>query len=100
MFTSLMRVLHETLPCSRNFFKMKQTFREEQEEETKDGVEERKEGRRIRKIATPKVVRGLSLSKSPSRRASGISFSSNNSRYSSCGDSESGSNSDSSEADL
>ena len=27
MFTSLMRVLHETLPCSRNFFKMRRKFR-------------------------------------------------------------------------
>ena len=29
MFTSLMRVLHEKLPCSRNFFKMKQKYRAE-----------------------------------------------------------------------
>mmetsp|Transcript_6501 Transcript_6501/g.8768 ORF Transcript_6501/g.8768 Transcript_6501/m.8768 type:complete len:119 (-) Transcript_6501:878-1234(-) len=75
MFTSLMRVLHEMLPCSRNFFMMKRKYRASQleQEETKS------DGRRIREIASPRFVRGLSLGKSPSRRPSsrGCSQSSN-----------------------
>ena len=27
MFTSIMRVLHEMLPCSRNFFSMKRKYK-------------------------------------------------------------------------
>ena len=106
MFTSLMRVLNETLPCSRNFFKMKQTSRNEQDEdeERKGGVEDDRESRSSRwkrnvvKIATPRIVRGLSLGKSPSRRTSMSSLSSvcssrNNSIIQSNNDSDSSDNS-------
>ena len=37
MFTSIMRVLHEMLPCSRNFFSMKRKYRMKQQEENEDG---------------------------------------------------------------
>ena len=74
MFTSIMRVLHEMLPCSRNFFNMKRKYRQVQKEneETKD---EGSPGRRIREIASPRIVRGLSLGKSPTRRPSSRGFS-------------------------
>ena len=64
-----MRVLHEMLPCSRNFFSMKRKYRLRQAAEQ---VEEAADSRaqRIREIATPRMVRGFSLSKSPSRRQS------------------------------
>lgn len=67
MFTSIMRVLHETLPCSRNFFGMKRKYRLRQlaiDEEF--NTHESK----IREIASPRIVRGLSLGKSPTRRQS------------------------------
>jgi hypothetical protein len=67
MFTSLMRVLHEMLPCSKNFFNMKRKYRLSQAEDD-DG--NRSDNRRVREIASPRIVRGLSLHKSPSRRLS------------------------------
>lgn len=43
MFISIMRVLHEMLPCSRNFFKMKKKYKEKiQEEESKEEAVERR----------------------------------------------------------
>ena len=69
MFTSLMRVLHEMLPCSRNFFSMKRKYRQRQIAlEDENAADQR--AQRIREIASPRVVRGLSLGKSPSRRQS------------------------------
>lgn len=62
MFTSIMRVLHEMLPCSRNFFNMKRKFRAQQNEDD--------EQRKIREIASPRMVRGLSLGRSPTRKIS------------------------------
>ena len=38
MFTSLMRVLHEMLPCSRNFFSMKRKYRQRQQMEDEEGA--------------------------------------------------------------
>ena len=67
MFTSLMRVLHEMLPCSKNFFNMKRKYRQSQAEDD-DG--NRSDNRKVREIASPRIVRGLSLHKSPSRRLS------------------------------
>ena len=77
MFTGLMRVLHETLPCSKNFFKMKQKYQQEEEKKTEDEEtkDERWSRRSIKKIATPKIVRGLSLSKSPARMSGGSQLS-------------------------
>lgn len=76
MFTSIMRVLHEMLPCSRNFFSMKRKYRMMQASDHDRSPESRK----IREIASPRLVRGLSLGKSPSRRISsrGCSTSSQN----------------------
>ena len=62
MFTGIMRVLHEMLPCSRNFFSMKRKYRMAQQ--ARDDVTERRT--KIKEIASPRMVRGLSLSKSPS----------------------------------
>lgn len=65
MFTSLMRVLHENLPCSRNFFSLKKKYRIQQSSNDEE------EGRRnIREIASPRIVRGLSIGGSPTRRGS------------------------------
>ena len=64
MFTSIMRVLHEMLPCSRNYFSMKRKYRQRQ---TAQDSENR---RNLREIASPRMVRGLSLGGSPTRRGS------------------------------
>jgi len=66
MFTSIMRVLHEMLPCSRNFFNMKRKYRLKQAERDENAGEIRS----VREIASPRFVRGLSLGKSPTRRQS------------------------------
>lgn len=65
MFLALMRVLHETLPCSKNFFSMKRKFRARQLECNADA-----QPQKIREISSPRIVRGLSLGKSPVRRPS------------------------------
>ena len=70
MFTSIMRVLHEQLPCSRNFFSMKRKYRSKQF--VKGTFSETK----IKEIARPRMVRGLSMSKSPTRKNSSLSCSS------------------------
>ena len=64
MFTSIMRVLHEMLPCSRNFFSMKRKYRMAQRPR-EDGTERRT---KVKEIASPRMVRGLSLGKSPTAR--------------------------------
>ena len=69
MFTSIMRVLHEMLPCSRNFFSMKRNYRQ-----TRDNASDIQP--KIKEIATPRMVRGLSLGRSPSRKLSSRSCSS------------------------
>ena len=60
MFTGIMRVLHETLPCSKTFFTMQKKFFAKIEA-TDDGSSSR-EPRFYNKLATPKTVRGLSVS--------------------------------------
>ena len=73
MFTSIMRVLHELLPCSRNFFSMKrQYYRAKQL--THDNNEEIQT--KVKEIARPRMVRGLSMSRSPTRKLSSRSTSS------------------------
>ena len=54
MFYSLMAILHERLPCSKNFFRMKKTFRDREGAECSSPV---------RTIASPKMIRGLSITK-------------------------------------
>lgn len=93
MFTSIMRVLHEMLPCSRNFFSMKRKYRQRQLLIDEDNASDFARAQRIREIASPRMVRGLSLGKSPSRKQSergmsvgsqgGASFADNSSRFSS-----------------
>lgn len=55
MFYTLMAILHERLPCSKNFFRMKKTFRD------RDGLGECSSP--VRTIASPKMIRGLSITK-------------------------------------
>ena len=67
-----MRVLHEILPCSQNFFSMKRRYRSKQL--SLDNCEEVQP--KVKEIAKPKMVRGLSLSRSPTRKLSSRSASS------------------------
>lgn len=59
MFYSLMAILHERLPCSPNFYKLKKQFRQKQEAEL--GLD--KSTSPVRTIASPKIMRGLSITK-------------------------------------
>ena len=79
MFTALMRVLHETLPCSKNYFHIKRAFRRKQKLAGIQIPGEVDNDDNIKTIASPKLVRGLSLGKSPSRNKSndGLSTSDN-----------------------
>ena len=54
MFYSLMAILHEKLPCATNFFRLRKQFREKIQNEN---------GSPIRLIASPKMMRGLSVTK-------------------------------------
>ena len=76
-----MRVLHETLPCSRNFFSMKRKYRVRQNAKNEEEPNNRES--KIREIASPRIVRGLSLGKSPVRRQSsrGISVESGSASF-------------------
>ena len=60
MFYSLMAILHEKLPCATNFFRLRKKFREKNLNEN---------GSPIRTIASPKMMRGLSIGKT--QRAGG-----------------------------
>lgn len=55
MFYSLMAILHERLPCSKNFFRMKKTFRDREHQGECSSP--------VRTIASPKMIRGLSITK-------------------------------------
>jgi len=57
MFYSLMAVLHEGLPCATNYFRLKKKFREMRSMTHKASSP-------IRTIASPKMIRGLSITKS------------------------------------
>ena len=57
MFYSLMAILHEKLPCAKGFFRLKKEFRDQQEDISSP----------IRTIASPNVIRGLSISKKNAR---------------------------------
>lgn len=72
MFTSLMRVLHDCLPCSKNFFHMKRQYRArncdfDREMSPTAGASQMT----IKAIASPRMVRGLSIGKSPGRKGVG-----------------------------
>jgi hypothetical protein len=67
MFYSLMAVLHERLPLSSNFFRLKKQFREQRKAVGCSPV---------RTIASPKMIRGLSIGKTSRNTKSDISGSS------------------------
>lgn len=56
MFYSLMAILHEKLPISTTFFRLKKQFRDRKGE---NGVCSSP----VRTIASPKLIRGLSITK-------------------------------------
>lgn len=56
MFYSLMAVLHERLPCAQGFFRLKKKYRDMHFGEAKASSP-------VRKIASPKMIRGLSITK-------------------------------------
>jgi len=57
MFYSLMAVLHERLPIATNFFRLKKKFRDQRRGSNMQSSSP------IRTIASPKMIRGLSITK-------------------------------------
>lgn len=57
MFYSLMRVLHEKLPCTKNFFNKRKHYRQKEEE-----VSPIRYQSTMKAIASPTMVRGLAIS--------------------------------------
>ena len=55
MFYSLMAILHEKLPISTTFFRLKKKYRDNRDAGSSSPV---------RSIASPKMIRGLSITKS------------------------------------
>lgn len=62
MFYSLMAILHEKLPCAESFFRLKKKYRENHCYVNDNSP--------IRMIASPKMIRGLSITKGQRGRAS------------------------------
>lgn len=60
MFYSLMAVLHEKLPCAKNFYRLRNNFRRK-DPKYQQAVKENSSP--IRTIASPKLIRGLSITK-------------------------------------
>ena len=60
MFYSLMVILHEKLPCARNFYRLRQKFREKDANYQQTQMDNSSP---IRTIASPKMIRGLSITK-------------------------------------
>lgn len=60
MFYSLMSVLHEKLPCAKNFYRLRNNFRKK-DPKYQQAVKENASPIRI--IASPKLIRGLSITK-------------------------------------
>lgn len=61
MFYSLMSLLHEKLPCATNYFRLRKQFKEKNNQKRKGG--EDLSSSPIRTIASPKMIRGLSITK-------------------------------------
>ena len=62
MFYSLMSLLHEKLPCATNYFRLRKQFKEKNNQ--KRGADgEKLSSSPIRTIASPKMIRGLSITK-------------------------------------
>ena len=77
MFTGLMRVLHETLPCSKNYFHMKRKYKRKKRKLSGAALADETDEAFIKTIASPRMVRGLSIGKSPGRGRSTDGFSDN-----------------------
>jgi len=56
MFCSIMRVLHDNLPCTKNYFMQRRKFRLNLDSPEHSPA-------KVKEIASPKIVRGLSLTK-------------------------------------
>lgn len=56
MFYSLMAILHERLPCAKGFFRLKRVYRNRH-------IDDFRSSSPVRKIASPKMIRGLSITK-------------------------------------
>ena len=56
MFFSIMRVLHDTLPCTKNFGRKRKNYRLKVEEQSPIPLPNA-----VKAIASPKMVKGLSL---------------------------------------
>ena len=56
MFYSLMAILHMQLPCAGNYFRLKKLYREGNQNKNESNSP-------IRTIASPKIIRGLSITK-------------------------------------
>ena len=67
MFYSLMAILHEKLPMATTFFRLKQKFRNIRQGNSNSSP--------IRTIASPKMIRGLSITKQLKKDASELSTS-------------------------
>ena len=60
MFYSLMSILHEKLPCAKNFYRLRNNFRKK-DARYQQAVQENSSP--VRTIASPKLIRGLSITK-------------------------------------
>ena len=68
MFYSLMAILHEKLPMATTFFRLKQKFRNMRQGGNQNSSP-------VRTIASPKMIRGLSISKQMKKDTSELSCS-------------------------
>lgn len=76
MFYSLMAILHERLPCAKGFYRLKRSYRDKH-------LGEARSNSPIRTIASPKMIRGLSIKKKRGGGGDGQSEMSSPSRISS-----------------
>ena len=60
MFYSLMSILHEKLPCAKNFYRLRNNYRRK-DPKYQQALQENSSP--IRTIASPKLIRGLSITK-------------------------------------
>lgn len=60
MFYSLMSILHEKLPCAKNFYRLRNRFRRS-DPKYQQAIAENSSP--VRTIASPNMIRGLSISK-------------------------------------
>ena len=68
MFYSLMAILHEKLPCSKNHFRLKRKYRENLAEQNGEECQSP-----VKIIASPNIIKGLGISKKMSSDVSSVS---------------------------